>query len=145
MAETQFRSTRAHLNFITERESPSTMQSVFAKEDRMIARIWHGYTKPEHADAYEAMLKPELLPGISKAKGYRGSYLLRREVGDEIEFVTIMLWDSIDAIRAVDGKDYETAVIPEERRKYLSRYDAKSAHYEIASMHGRAERSAIPE
>jgi hypothetical protein len=42
----------------------------------MIARIWHGYTKPEHADAYEPMLKPELLPGISKAKGYRGSYLL---------------------------------------------------------------------
>src|SRR5438093_5218274 len=80
MAETQFRSTRAHLNFITERESPSTIQSVFAKEDRMIARIWHGYTKPEHANAYESMLKPELLPGISKVKGYRGSYLLRREL-----------------------------------------------------------------
>src|SRR5438093_487868 len=69
MAETQFRSTRAHLNFITERESPSTIRSVFAKEDRMIARVWHGYTKPEHANAYESMLKPELLPGISKAKG----------------------------------------------------------------------------
>ena len=49
----------------------------------MIARIWHGYTNPDHADAYEAMLKPELLPGISKAKGYRGSYLLRRKSGDE--------------------------------------------------------------
>ena len=49
----------------------------------MIARIWHGYTKPEHADAYEAMLKPELLPGVSKVKGYRGSYLLRREAGGE--------------------------------------------------------------
>jgi heme-degrading monooxygenase HmoA len=99
----------------------------------VIARIWHGYTKPEHADAYEAMLKPELLPGISKAKGYRGSYLLRKEAGDEVEFITIMLWDSIDAIRAVAGPDYETAVIPEERRKYLSRHDAKSSHYEIAS------------
>jgi hypothetical protein len=54
-----------------------------------------------------------------------------------------MLWDSIDAIRAVAGKDYETAVIPEERRKYLSRYDAKSAHYEIESMHQPAERSSI--
>jgi len=86
----------------------------------MIARIWHGYTKPEHADAYEVMLKPELLPGISKAKGYRGSYLLRREAGGEVEFITIMLWDSIDAIRAVAGSDYETAVVPEERRKYLS-------------------------
>ena len=101
----------------------------------MIARIWHGYAKPEHADAYEAMLKPELLPGISKVKGYKGSYLLRRAVGDEIEFVTIMLWDSVDAIRAVAGPDYETAVIPEERRKYLARYEAKSAHYEVASIH----------
>ena len=102
----------------------------------MIARVWHGYTRPEHADAYEAMLKPELLPGISKVRGYRGSYLLRRGAGTEVEFITIMLWDSIDAIRAVAGTDYETAVIPEERRQYLSRHDAKSAHYEIASVHG---------
>jgi hypothetical protein len=57
----------------------------------MIARVWHGWTKLEHADAYEAMLKPELLPGISKAKGYRGSYLLRRNLGAEVEFVTILL------------------------------------------------------
>lgn len=100
----------------------------------MIARIWHGYTKPEHADAYESMLKPELLPGISKAEGYKGSYLLRREVRDEVEFITVILWDSIDAIRAVAGPNYETAVIPEERRKYLSRHDAKAAHYEVASI-----------
>lgn len=101
----------------------------------MIARVWHGYTKPEHADAYEAMLKPELLPGISKVKGYIGSYLLRRVAGDEIEFITIMLWDSVESIRAVAGQDYETAVIPQERRKYLAHYDAKSAHYEIVSTH----------
>jgi heme-degrading monooxygenase HmoA len=102
----------------------------------MIARIWHGYTKPEHADLYEAMLKPEPLPGISQARGYIGSYLLRRPVDAEVEFVTILLWDSIDDIRAVAGEDFETAVIPEERRKYLSHYDAKSAHYEITSVHG---------
>ena len=107
---------------------------------RMIARVWHGYTKPEHADAYEAMLKPELLPGIGRAKGYRGSYLLRRALGTEVEFITIMLWDSIDAIRAVAGPDYEAAVIPEERRPCLSRFDAVASHYEIASTHGLAER-----
>src|SRR5437773_8850200 len=144
MAAIQSRNTRAHLNFTTELESPSTIRSVFTKEDLMIARIWHGYTKPEHANAYESMLKPELLPGISKVKGYRGSYLLRRETGAEIEFITIMLWDSIDAIRAVAGEDYETAVIPEQRRKYLSRYDAKSTHYEIASIHKPTELSSIP-
>lgn len=102
----------------------------------MIARVWHGYAKPEHADAYEAMLKPELLPGISKVNGYRGSYLLRKNVGAEVEFITILLWDSLDSIRAVAGADYETAVVPEERRKYLARYDAKASHYVVASVHG---------
>ena len=109
----------------------------------MIARVWHGYTKPEHADTYEAMLKPELLPGISRFAGYRGSYLLRRESGDEIEFITILLWDSIDAIRAAAGPDYEAAVIPEERLKFLSRHDAKSAHYEIVATHGLASGSRV--
>jgi len=103
----------------------------------VIARVWHGYTTPEHADAYEAMLKPELLPGISKKAGYRGSYLLRRNMGSEVEFITILLWDSIADIRAAAGHDdYETAIIPEERRQHLKRWDEKAAHYEVASTHG---------
>jgi heme-degrading monooxygenase HmoA len=119
------------------------LRFTISKGGRVIARVWHGYTKPEHAETYEAMLKPELLPGISKAKGYRGSYLLRRVAGDEVEFITIMLWDSVDAIRAIAGPDYETAVIPEERRRYLSRYDAKAAHYEIVSIHEPSELSSV--
>ena len=99
----------------------------------MIARVWHGYTKPEHAGAYEAMLKPELLPGVSTRKGYRGSCLLRRPAGDEVEFITILFWDSLDDVRALTGPDYETAVVPEERRRYLSRFDARAAHYDVAS------------
>jgi len=103
----------------------------------MIARIWHGYTSPEDAARYENMLKPELLPGISQKKGYRGSYLLRRDLGTEVEFITILLFDSLDDVRAAAGHDdYETAIIPEERRKYLTRFDAKSAHYHVAATHG---------
>lgn len=106
----------------------------------MIARVWHGYCKPEHADAYEAMLKPELLPGISKKKGYKGSYLLRGNVGKEVEFITILLWDSLDDLKAATGHaDYETAIIPEERRKYLSRFDRKASHFEVVSVHGLAK------
>ena len=97
----------------------------------MIARIWHGWTKAEDADGYEGHLKPELLPGLSKVKGFQGSYLLRRVVGDEVEFITVILWDSIDAVRAVAGEDYETAIIPEERKKYLTRFDGKAAHFEV--------------
>jgi heme-degrading monooxygenase HmoA len=102
----------------------------------MIARVWHGFTKPEHADAYETMLKPELLPGISQAKGYRGSYLLRRNLGKEVEFVTIILWDSIDALKAVAGPDYEKSIIPEGRLQYLLRHEAKASHYEVAATNG---------
>ncbi len=101
----------------------------------MIARIWHGSTRPEHADAYEAMLKPELLPGIGAVAGYRGSYLLRKEGQDQVDFITIMLWDSLDAVRAFAGADYEKSVIPEERRKYLSKHDEKAAHYEVVATH----------
>jgi heme-degrading monooxygenase HmoA len=103
----------------------------------MIARIWHGYTKQEHADAYEAQLKPELLPGLSKVAGYKGSCLLRRNLPDgDVEFITMILWESIDSIKAVAGPDYEVAVIPEERRQYLSRFDARASHFEVAATHG---------
>ena len=102
----------------------------------MIARVWRGYTTPANADAYEAMLKPELLPGIGQVAGYRGSYLLRRAAGSEIEFITILLFDSLDAVRAVAGPGYQTAVVPEERRRVLAHYDAQAAHYEIAATHG---------
>jgi heme-degrading monooxygenase HmoA len=101
----------------------------------VIARVWHGNTKPENADAYETILKPELLPGVGKVRGYKGSYLLRKDGPDEVEFITIMLWDSIDAIRAFAGPNYEASIIPEERRKYLSRHDANAAHYEIVATH----------
>lgn len=99
----------------------------------MIARVWHGSTKPENADAYESELKPELLPGISKVPGFRGSYFLRRTVGDEVEFVTILLWESLDALKTFAGPEYERSIIPEERRQYLSKHDEFAAHYEVIS------------
>jgi len=104
----------------------------------MIARIWHGYTRPEHADNYEAMLKPELLPGMSKVPGYKGGIVLRRVSGDEVEFITIMVWESMEALQAVAGPNYAAAIIPEDRLKFLSRYDQQSAHYEIRSLQGLA-------
>jgi len=100
----------------------------------MIARIWHGYTTTENADVYEATLKPELLPGLSKTPGFLGSYLLRRDSEDEVEFITIILWESYDALRAIAGENYETAIIPEERRKYLKRFDGKAQHYQVSSV-----------
>ena len=105
----------------------------------MISRIWHGWTTPGNADKYEALLKDEIFVGIQsrQVQGFKGIQLLRREVAQEIEFVTIMLFDSLDSIREFAGEDYEVAVVPEKARAVLSRYDERSQHYEI-----RVERSA---
>jgi heme-degrading monooxygenase HmoA len=100
----------------------------------VIARVWKGYAKPDHADAYESMLKPDLLPGLSTKKGFRGSYLLRNAAGDEVEFVTIILWDSLEDVKALAGEDYEHAVVPEARKQHLSRYDDKAAHYDVVAV-----------
>jgi len=104
----------------------------------MVMRLWRGFAHAgASADAYEAMLKPELLPGVGKVRGYERSWLLRREAGAETEFVTLMLWDSLEAIRALAGPDIETAIVPAERRRHLARFDAKSSHYAIAATHRR--------
>ena len=96
----------------------------------MITRIWHGYTKPENADAYHQLLTTKILPGIHRVKGYHGTYLLRRDLKEEVEFITLTLWDSLDAIREFAGQDYEIAVVPPEARELLTRFDERSAHYE---------------
>jgi heme-degrading monooxygenase HmoA len=99
----------------------------------MIARIWHGWTTPANADAYETLLKNEILVGIQNRNiaGYRGIRLLRRDVADEVEFITIMWFDSVEAVRTFAGEDYERSVVPPEARRLLSRFDERSQHYEV--------------
>ena len=95
----------------------------------MITRIWHGCTKPENADAYHQLLTTKILPGIHRVKGYHGTYLLRRDLQGEVEFITLTLWESLDAIREFAGQDYEIAVVPLEARTLLVRFDERSEHY----------------
>ncbi len=99
----------------------------------MICRIWRGWTIPADAKAYEALLKSEILVGIQDRRiaGYRVIQHLRRSPGDEVEFVTIMLFDSVDAVRTFAGEDYENAVVPPKARLLLSRFDERSQHYEV--------------
>ena len=81
----------------------------------MIKRIWHGYTTRENASAYLALLQGEVIPGIEarKINGYRGIDVLRKDNGDEIEFVTIMTFDSIDNVKEFQGEDYEACHVPD--------------------------------
>jgi heme-degrading monooxygenase HmoA len=100
----------------------------------MIGRIWHGWTTPHDADEYESLLKAEIFSGIAEKKvsGYKGIQLFRRTLdNDEVEFITIMRFDSWDAVRQFAGEDYERAYVPAAAREVLSRFDERSQHYEI--------------
>lgn len=99
----------------------------------MIGRMWHGWTLPENADAYEALLKNEIFRGIQSQQidGYRGIHLFRRDLDGEVEFVTLMWFESLEAVRTFAGDDYEAAVVPLKARALLSHFDACSQHYEV--------------
>jgi hypothetical protein len=99
----------------------------------MISRIWHGWTSRENADVYEKLLRTEIFVGVERRAigGYHGIHLLRRDGDTEVEFVTIMWFESLSAVRAFAGEDYEAAVVPPAARKLLSRFDDRSAHYEV--------------
>jgi antibiotic biosynthesis monooxygenase (ABM) superfamily enzyme len=98
----------------------------------MITRIWHGWTTPQNAQAYEELLRSEIFQGIvgRRIDGFRGIDLVRRSHADEVEFVTIMWFDSLAAVQAFAGPDYEAAVVPPAARALLRRFDARSAHYD---------------
>ena len=99
----------------------------------MIKRIWHGYTTPESADDYEALLRAEVIKSIEgKAiPGFRRIEVLRRPLGDEVEFITIMEFENLDSVKAFVGEDYEACYVPDEARKILKRFDERSQHYEL--------------
>jgi antibiotic biosynthesis monooxygenase (ABM) superfamily enzyme len=99
----------------------------------MIKRIWHGYTTPENADDYEKLLETQVFPGIEAKKipGYRGIELYRRKLGLEVEFTTVMSFDSIDSVIAFQGEDYEIAYVPAAAQNILQRWDIRSSHHDL--------------
>jgi heme-degrading monooxygenase HmoA len=102
----------------------------------MIARIWHGYTTPDNADIYEALLKEEIFTGIRDREiaGFKSIQLFRRNLDAEVEFITLMTFESLEAVIEFAGEDYEAAVVPLEARAVLSHFDDRSQHYEIKAQ-----------
>ena len=99
----------------------------------MIARVWHGWTAPAQAYAYEALLRTDIFPGILArgTTGFERIELFRRVLEAEVEFITVMWFQDWDAVKAFAGEDFEAAVVPARARAILSRFDARSQHYEV--------------
>jgi len=99
----------------------------------MISRIWHGYTSFENADTYEKLLKEEIIVGIRNRniEGFQKMQVLRRALEKEVEFITVMWFDSIESVKQFAGEDYEVAVVPQKAHEVLSHFDDRSQHYEV--------------
>ena len=97
----------------------------------MIARVWRGWTKTENADAYEELLRDVVYPGLQKINGYRGGYIFRQNAKDETEFVTVNLFESLEAVKAFAGANYEIPVFEPEARRLLSKVEPIACHYEV--------------
>ena len=98
----------------------------------MIARVWRGWaTTAEAANAYQEFLRATFLPSAHTIGGYCGAEVLRRAVGDEVEFMTITRFESLDAIRRFAGEDPEVAHVAPPGRALLTRFDPRCLHYEL--------------
>ena len=97
-----------------------------------VKRVWHGWTTKENAEKYQNILKNEVLPSIEAKKipGYQRIDVLRMELEDEVEFVTIMTFESIQNVMAFQGEDYKRCYVPDVAQKVLKRWDREAAHYE---------------
>ena len=98
----------------------------------MITRMWRGWTRADQAHRYEQHFRSEVMVTLRQVPGFRGARLLRRTLSEETEFVSLTLFDDLDAIRSFAGPDYETAVVAGEARKVLIRFDERACHYETA-------------
>ena len=97
----------------------------------MIARHWRGWTTLENGDAYENHLKGTVLPALKRLSGYRGMYILRRSLPDEVEFVVINLFDSMTDVQAFAGEDYSASKFEPEARQLLTKVEPLAFHYEV--------------
>ncbi len=71
----------------------------------MICRLWRGWTTKDNADAYERVIRGQVIPGIEARRipGFRSTGLVRRERADDVEFMTLMWFDTLDSVKAFMG------------------------------------------
>jgi heme-degrading monooxygenase HmoA len=99
----------------------------------MIARIWTGAVRKRDGDAYANYMRATGVAGYKETPGNRGVWMLRRDAEEQTEFVMFTLWDSISAVVAFAGKDYEAAVFYPEDERYLIERDLRAKHYQVVT------------
>jgi len=99
----------------------------------MIVRVWHCRTSFENAVKLEELLRTEIFAGIKNRNipGLNDIKLMRKTDGDEIEFLILVYFSSLDSVKIFAGEEYERPIVPEKVGVLLNSYDKISLHYEI--------------
>jgi heme-degrading monooxygenase HmoA len=97
----------------------------------MIARIWRGEATVANASRYVDHLERAVFPRLREIAGHDQAYLLRRTVGERVEFVVVTLWRSMEAIRDFAGDEPSVAVVEPEARAVLSDFAEVVDHFEV--------------
>jgi heme-degrading monooxygenase HmoA len=106
----------------------------------MIARLWRGVTPRAKADDYHQYLQRTGVKDCEATPGNRGVFILRRDSGDESEFLFISLWESLDVIRGFAGEDIGRAVYYPEDASFLLAMEPRLLHYEVLMAPGEDSR-----
>jgi heme-degrading monooxygenase HmoA len=94
-----------------------------------IARLWSARTADRHnADTYQ-----ELFPmdALAKVPGFHCAYLLRRDHDTGVEFVTLTLFETLDAVRGFAGDNYEKSHVSPAARDVLDDIDDQVRHFTV--------------
>ena len=97
----------------------------------MIARVWRCTAANDKAADYIEHFNHGVLPELRQIDGYKGAYILRRELNDGVELTVVTLWQSMDSIRKFAGENVETAVVASGAQAVLRTFDQTVIHHEI--------------
>jgi heme-degrading monooxygenase HmoA len=101
----------------------------------MIARVWRGLALREKVSDYLAHLQKTVFPELYQIDGYRGAYVLRRDLADSVEITVQTLWESMDDIRKFAGQDITAAVVAPAARPLFRSFDPTVTHYDVVLKH----------
>ena len=98
----------------------------------MILREWRGRAEYGRERAYPTHFRARVIPELRKASmASWAQILLRRDIGNGVEFTVITRWASMDAVRAFAGSDPSKAVVEPGAVEALREFDERVSHHDV--------------
>ncbi len=100
----------------------------------MIARLWHGKVLTTKAVEYRKFVNERAIPDYRSIRGNLSVHILERADGGVTHFMTLTLWESLEAIRDFAGEDFDKAKYYPEDQDFLLEFEPRVVHYDVVGM-----------